>query len=77
MAACLIVLQLKEEKFYPGLGLEPGSPALHAGALKQSYPEQVPIHDKIFLLYLSVLALGPISAPYYVLIETAHSQTLE
>ena len=48
-------LELKEKKFYPGEGLEPGSLAFRANALPLSYLGQVRIHDRINLLELSFL----------------------
>ena len=46
---------------------------LELQARNSRYPGQVPTHDRIFLLYLSLLTSGQKSVPYYVLIEAMHS----
>ena len=49
---------IEREKFYPGLGLQPGPLAFHANTLPLSYPGQVHIHNRINLLELSFVTSG-------------------
>ena len=47
--------KIEKEKFYPGLGIEPGCSALRVGTLPLSYQGQAPKRDRINLLQLSSL----------------------
>ena len=66
------MLKIEREKFYPGLEIGAGSPALRAGTLPLSYPGQTPIHDSYPLFGFGTYNLCLIT--YY---GDMHSQTLE